>query len=224
METKTNVKLTNVGSDSIIKIPSREDVNSIFDYIREPLKNPTPKEKVKKRPDGYDYVESAWMDKSFKTFSPLYNIELVHRSEAMGWITYVVAVTDRITGNTELGAGAARVQVRRGAESPTFRDIIDKGNNEAAGLSKAIKNAQSRFGHASDIYKKRQELPTDDEKSRFDNMLVQIKTINPTRAETFKIQWSELGTDFSQYLDNWQMYIERYNSKSVDTNKKQTII
>jgi hypothetical protein len=194
----------------------------VSSYIREPLKASTPAEKVKKRPDGYDYVESAWMDKSFKEFSPLYKVELVLHHESMFHIDFIVSVTDRLTGNTELGAGSSRIQVRRGVDNPGPADIINKGNNLTAALTLAIKNAQSRFGHAADIYGKCQEVPTDDEKTRFKTMFKTIKGLNPTRAYTFEEQWNQLGHDFTEYLNNWDIFIERSTAKSDDESKPKT--
>ena len=194
-------------------------ISATFEYIRKPLKISTPKEKVKKRPDGFDYVESAWMDQSFKTFSPLYDTSLVLHNESEGWIDVIVSVTDKITRNTELGAGSAKIQVSNNTGS-----ILDKGNNLTSALTKAIKNAQSRFGHASDIYKKRQEVPSDDEKDRFKSMLIHIKQLNPSRANIFAEQWDQLGTDFTEYLDYWQVYIDKNIQKAESSDSGSNVI
>jgi len=213
--TDVAVALTNIKEMSEIEFTSTTSPKSVVsEYIKEPFKVPTPKEKVKKRPDGFDYVESAWMDNSFKSFSPLYSSSIQYINESMGWIDIVVSVTDKITGNNELGAGSAKIQL-----SKSTGNVLDKGNNLTAALSKAIKNAQSRFGHAADVYHKLQELPDDDEKSRYKDMLVQIKNINSTRAYTFAEQWDQLGTGFSDYLDKWQVYVDRNNAKSKSSQE-----
>lgn len=181
----------------------------VAEHITHPFQVKTPKEKIKKRPDGFDYVESSWMDKSFKEQSPLYSTELVHYSEQNNWITIIVCVTDRITGNSELGASSVRVQVRANAgPEPTSRDIIDKGNNVAAALSKAIKNAHSRFGHAADIYGKREEIKSESEIARYDSMLPTISSISVPSAVAFTKGWQEIGVDFTEYLDGWQHFID----------------
>jgi len=209
IEVKTSV------SEALANIKEMEKAKSeIALHIRAPFKVPTPKEKVQKRPDGYDYVEHSWMDNSFKTSSPLYSTQLVHKSESLGWIDVIVSVTDRITGNNELGGGSAKIQVAKGTDK-----VLDKGNNLTAALSKAIKNAQSRFGHAADVYHKLHELPTDGEKERYESMLAQLKSFNLTRSYTFEEQWGQLGIDFSDYLDRWQIYIDRNTQKSKDTTR-----
>lgn len=181
----------------------------VTDHITSPFDVPTPKEKVKKRPDGFDYIESSWMDKQFKEHSPLYSTELLHFSEAMGWVTAIVRVTDRLTGNSELGGSSVRIQVRQGTIEPSFRDIIDKGNNVAAVITRAVKNAQSKFGHGADIYGKRESVRTEEEKKRYESMLVDIKQISQQRAKLFAEGWLELGADFTEFLDKWQIYIDR---------------
>jgi len=182
------------------------------DYITSSYDHKTPPEKVKKRPDGYDYVESSYMDFETKQFMPLYEYKLLHTSNDMGWVSVIVSLTDRTTGNTELGAGSARIQVSRGVETPGFRDVIDMSNNIKAALTNAIKNAQSRFGIAADVYQRRESVPTDVERGRFDELKKQIHAISATRAKMFQDQWNDLGTDWSEFLDKWQVYVDR-NSK-----------
>ena len=178
-------------------------------YIVTHYDQKTPVEKVKKRPDGYDYVESSYMDYETKKFMPLYEYKLLDVTSELGWIRCIISLTDRITGNTELGAGAARIQVSRGVETPGFRDVIDMSNNVKAALTNAIKNAQSRFGIAADVYQKRESIPTDDERKRFSAMKKQIHEINATRARMFAEQWANLGTDWTEFLDRWQVYVDR---------------
>jgi len=181
----------------------------LFDYISRPKDVKTPAEKVKKRPDGFDYVEGTWMDYQAKQFMPLYKYKLLHISFEHGWIHIIVSLTDKITGNVELGADSARIMVRKDADSPSFRDIIDMGNNLKSALSKAIKNAQSRFGVSADVYQKRESEPTTDERARFEQLIAQVHTISPTRAQMFKEQWAGLGTDWSEFMDKWQVYVDR---------------
>lgn len=182
-------------------------------YITAPYDHKTPEEKIKKRPDGYDYVESSYMDYETKSFMPLYEYKLLHYSCDMGWISVIVSLTDRTTGNTELGAGSARIQVSRGVETPGFRDVIDMSNNIKAALTNAIKNAQSRFGIAADVYQRRESVPTEAERERFKALKKEIHEISATRAKMFEEQWKDLGTDWTEFLDRWQVYVDRNSSK-----------
>jgi hypothetical protein len=153
------------------------------------------------------------MDYQSKMFMPLYEYKLLHTSIDFGWVNVIVSLTDKITGNVELGADSARIMVKRDADSPTYRDILDMGNNLKSALSKAIKNAQSRFGVAADVYRKIESEPTQDERERYKQVLQAVNTISPTRSQVFKDQWVGLGTDWSQFLDKWQVYIDRNKPK-----------
>ena len=205
MQTEVTAALANL---SIVKSQDgfREKVGK---YITEMHGVKTPPEKVRKRPDGFDYVDSSWMDHVAKEFIPFYKYELVHYSVEMGWINVIVSLTDRITGNVELGADSARIMVKRGTEVPSYKDIVDMGNNIKSALSKAIKNAQSRFGVAADVYQKRESAPTEEERKRFDEMSKTLYGISPSRTQIFKEQWANLGTDWSEFLDKWQVYVDR---------------
>lgn len=191
-----------------------DNAEVIRNHITKPFDIKTPPEKVKKRPDGYDYVEGSYMDFQAKQHMPLYEYTLVNIQIVEGWINVIVSLKDRITGNVELGADAARIQVKRDVEHPTFRDIIDMGNNIKSALSKAIKNAQSRFGISADIYGRRESAPTDEQRTRYENLRREIKDISAARAATFDEQWKELGTDWDEFMDKWQIYVER-NRKTL---------
>lgn len=188
--------------------------------INEPFNVSTPKEKVKKRPDGFDYVEGTWMDHVAKQFMPLYEYTLLHVSTELGWINMIVSLKDRITGNIELGAGAARIQVRQGVETPGFRDVIDMGNNIKSALTQAIKNAQSRFGVAADVYGKRESTPSDDERTRFQSLEKEIEKVSPSKARLFKEQWNALGTDFTEFLDRWTLFLPKKKEEKKDVQEK----
>jgi hypothetical protein len=204
VEALANLSLMNTSDENF-----REELSK---HVLAPYDIKTPPEKVKKRPDGFDYVESSWMDYESKKNAPLYEYKLLHVTSDMGWITVYISLKDRITGNTELGAGSARIQVNRGVEEPGFRDVIDMGNNHKSALTNAIKNAQSRFGISADIYQRRESVPTDEERKRHDSMKSLIYGISPTRSKMFAEQWTNLGTDWTEFLDRWQIYI--------DNNKK----
>ena len=87
------------------------------------------------------------------------------------------------------------------------------GNNLKSALSKAIKNAQSRFGVSADVYQKRESVPSDGERQRFETILAQIAKISPSRAKIFQDQWADLGTDWSEFMDKWQVYVDRNTVK-----------
>lgn len=210
---------TMIGSLGNIANMGRNEIKGLVaEYIKAPFDVPTPKEKVKKRPDGLDYVEGSWMDTKSKEFMPLYEYKLLHISHEYGWINVFVSLTDRTTGNTELGAGAARIQVFRGVETPSFRDIIDMGNNLKAALTQAIKNAQSRFGICADVYGKRESVPTDDERARLENLINEAKAIDKNMAKRIHDEWLSLGTEFDSFLAKYEAWLKRKSQKESSTN------
>lgn len=198
-------------------------MDGIISDIMKPFDIKTPPEKVKKRPDGYDYVKSSYLDFQAKSNMPLYKYSLLHVSIVEGNIIVFISLENRVTGNVELGAGAERIQVRAGTEVPTFRDIIDMGNSVKAALTEAIKNAQSRFGFAADVYQKRESVPTEDERLRFDELYEDIKSISLSRAQAFKEGWVALGTGWREFMDKWQVYVDRNKPKkaAVDSNNNK---
>lgn len=217
--TKPQVSPSQRSLDVVESITNMEIVNQlkpdIHSYISKPYNVKTPPEKVKKRPDGFDYVEGSFMDSLTKEFMPLYEHTFLSISFEMGWIAVIVSLKDRTTGNVEIGAGAARIQVPKGVDEPRFRDVIDMNNNIKAALTNAIKNAQSRFGICADIYGRRESVPSDPERERFDSLYQDIKSVSPTRALQFKDGWNSLGTDWSEYMDKWQNWLDR--QKDVNT-------
>lgn len=187
---------------------SQENGRILADYISAPFNVLTPKEKIKKRPDGFDYVESSFMDHVFKEHAPLSSTSLLYFD--INWteraVSAVVSLTNGITGNKEIGGDSAKI----------FNDV---GNSIKSAISKAIKNAQSKFGVAADVYQKRESIPTDDERKRFDELFSKIKSVNPQRASMMERGWQELGTDWAQYLDSWSSYISKIDNADSNINK-----
>lgn len=221
-QTKPKVSLSQHHLDVAESIANIEIASHLHDdilkHISQPFDVKTPPEKVKKRPDGFDYVEGSFMDFETKKFMPLYEYTFLHISFHMGWISIMVSLKDRTTGNVELGSGAARIQVPRSVDEPGFRDVIDMNNNIKAALTNAIKNAQSRFGICADIYGRRESVPNELERERFDSLKSEIKAISPTRALQFEDGWKSLGTDWTEYMDKWQDWLGR-QSKNVNDKK-----
>jgi len=115
-----------------------------------------------------------------------------------------------------------RIQVKRDSgPEPTFRDIIDKGNNVAAVVTRACKNAESRFGHGADIYGKREAVRTEEEKERYEHLLKLAKAnISADRARLFQEGWEALGADFSEYLEKWEAYLNKVVEKKSSSAEK----
>jgi len=173
------------------------------DYILAPFAKPTPPEKVQRREDGYDYVEGSYMDYQFKQDHPSYRTKLISLEvkAELGWIFATVELTDGTTGNSEIGAGAARIQVSKEAKAKgniTPFDIIDLDKNAKSALTNAIKNAQSRFGTCADVYNRRESILTEEERSRFESAILNVPAAKRSLVrEAFK----KLKFDYADFID-----------------------
>lgn len=165
-------------------------------YNTRPYMKDTPKDKVKKK-TGYDYVPNSFMSHEFKEFAPLYSHELINSFVDLGHVYCFVSVTDRITGNNELGAGAARIQVKKESDAMSVKDIVDMDNNVKSALTEAIKNAYSRFGICADVYKKREEERPDEFVQRFEDA---VKNVPMEYRESYRKAWNELQYGYEEYI------------------------
>ncbi len=128
--------------------------------------------------NGFVYIKGNYMDNLFKSMYPIHRIELIKQEViANAWVTTTVEIKAYLSPSiyiSNLGSGAARLQIPKeyndrakalkadgkmverlnflNSLSPI--DWIDVGNDFKSSLSKAISNAQSRFGVGADIYNK----------------------------------------------------------------------
>ena len=197
-------------------VEQRESLKRAWtDSVLAPFNVLTPEQKIKKRPDGFDYVEASYMDHQFKSHSPLYATKLEHLSIHEDYVLSVVQLTDRISGNSELGTDGALIMRRK-----SDGIIVDLGNNIKSSISKAVKNAQSKFGHAGDVYQRRESIPTEDEIEQFKILLEEIKVLDPGKVAAIEQRWNDLGTDFSIFNEGLTGYINKLKSSETNVRKK----
>ena len=194
----------------LFKGPALDDIKK---HVVSPHDVPTPAEKVKKRLDGLDYVEGSFMDYRAKKHMPLYEYKLEQMQVHLNWILVIVSLKDKLTGNTEIGGSAARIQVVKGSDGSDWRDIIDLGNNLKSAISSAIKDAQKRFGICADVYRRRESEPTQEERERFTELAKRLKEFDDLACQRFEQKWETLGTDYADYLDIWENYLESKKDK-----------
>lgn len=174
----------------------------LTDYIKAPFEKETPKEKVSKRPDGLDYVEGSYMDHLFKEHTKLYETDLLFvQPTNFGWVYCGVRLKDRKTGNSEVGVGGARIQIKRGTEIPDYKSIVDFDKNIKSALSQAIKDAQKRFGYCADIYDRRESEISELDRERYLELLKRIPFEIRDRVET---KWKDMKSGYSEWLDTME--------------------
>jgi hypothetical protein len=128
---------------------------------------PTDKDYVRIKPGGggvsFAYVPIAYMDAVFKQATPLYSVKLIETKiePSLGIVYVTLELTDRISGNTEIGVGAARIQVKTAAKEEFIKtgrlspfDIVDFDKNIKSARTNAKKDAIKEFGFCADIYQR----------------------------------------------------------------------
>tara|TARA_R110002020_G_scaffold457092_5_gene673886 strand:- start:333 stop:983 length:651 start_codon:yes stop_codon:yes gene_type:complete len=141
-----------------------------LDVVQDKIKNDhkeisqeqTPKHFIKKRPDGFDYVEEGYMRSRLNKRYPIWSWEAVDSGiEMIGaeWaiVTAELVVVDNGVPRKFFSPGAARIQFKRGA-THTPENVIDIDKNLASANSNAFKRACNRLGNiCDDVYRKQIE-------------------------------------------------------------------
>ena len=140
----------------------------------------TPATQIKKRPDGYDYVEEGYMRKKLNDIYPIWSWELDEIQFLGGewvWARGTLIIDDHGVVRKYGAAASHRITYKRGVPH-TPENIIDIGNNIKASNSDAFKVAANRLCNiADDVYRKQVELPiplTDKQKEIIVTLLEKI--------------------------------------------------
>jgi len=48
-----------------------------------------------------------------------------------------------------------------------------------------------------------------------------LNTISPAKAKLLKEQWDALGTDFSEFLDRWQVFVDKQARSGPEVQKEK---
>jgi len=218
MKKETGMTLINISG-------GLDSVEAVRSYNEEPFKKTTPAEKVKRSGKGYDYVKGSYMDSEFKKHSPLYEYVSMTITDVLplGQVRAEVVLRSRVTGNTEVGTGAARIQVtkeaRRKLESGNQShllpfDVVDYDKNVKSALEQARKNAQRQFGIASDVYRRQEFDPTKEELTEFSNLLNQMSF---KWKQHFSEVWEDTGFAYQDVIDQMKEGMEEYLKKKTTT-------
>ena len=123
----------------------------------------TPKAYIKRRPDGFDYVDEAFMRHQLNNYFPVWSWE-VDDIEFLGseWVVVRghLSISDSSVPRKFGSVGATRVQFKRdrktgGAMTHTTENIVDIDKNVATANTNAFKRAVNRLCNiADDIYQK----------------------------------------------------------------------
>ena len=125
---------------------SNEEIIERIALKRKQISNKkTPKVFVKKKGDGFDYVDEAYMREQLNVLYPIWSWCIV---------TGTLSVYDAGVPRTFSSIGAARVQFKRG-EPHTAENVVDIDKNVASANTNAFKRAVNRLCNiADDVYHK----------------------------------------------------------------------
>jgi hypothetical protein len=188
-----------------------------LDVVQEKIKKdhkeisnePTPKHFIKKRPDGFDYVEEGYMRAKLSERYPIWSWEAVGRGVKMigaEWaiVTAELVVVDNGVPRKFFSPGAARIQFKRGTPH-TPENVVDIDKNLGSANSNAFKRACNRLGNiCDDVYRK------------------QIEDISLTDVQIEKVE--ELIKDMDDdYKESVRTAIENgeLNTKNLDNAVKK---
>lgn len=129
--------------------------NYFTDHILKVLNKNTPKEKIKKRPDGFDYVEIGYVVSQLdEAFNRLWEWEIIEQQLGDRQVWVKGRLTVHLAPNFSLkkdAYGSADIQRYRTGHAKAGQ-VMDIGNTLKSASSDALKKAASMLGIASDVY------------------------------------------------------------------------
>ncbi len=148
------------------EIVNIDDINNL-DIVEQKIKEAhtdvsatkTPSWAVKRRPDGFDYVEEGYMRNKLNEIYPIWSWEAVGSGvQFIGaeWavVTAELVVVDNGIPRKFFSPGAARIQFKKGSPH-TPDNVVDIDKNLASANTNAFKRACNRLVNiADDVYKK----------------------------------------------------------------------
>jgi len=169
----------------------------LYGIVTELKKKETPRKHVKKRGDGFDYPDFAYMVEEMDKFHPNRKEEFAFQPQIIGRnaILVGVIVSDNITHEIRVGIDAHRLTFKKGEEKNPD-NVIDIGNDAKSALTEALRNAYSRFGVCADVYNKQLQVgPSPENIKSLESMYQSIKQYTTVHPH-LKKWWNQVVEDF----------------------------
>jgi len=135
---------------------------------REISQRTTPKSHVKSRPDGFEYVDEAYMRNELGKNYPIWSWSPANSNpvQFLGseWaiVSGILRIDDEGVTREFFSPGAARIQFKRG-QAHTPENVVDIDKNLASANTNAFKRAINRLCNiADDVYRK-QDMTLDED-------------------------------------------------------------
>ena len=155
-------------NSKVVKVSDEVVGESLAKKHKDISQRTTPKAYIKTRPDGFDYVDEAYMRNELTKEYPAWSWSPAGENpvQFLGseWVivTGVLRVSDNGIMREFFSPGSARVQFKRG-KPHTAENVVDVDKNLASANTNGFKRAVNRLGNiADDVYRK-QDLTLSDE-------------------------------------------------------------
>jgi len=198
-----------MSKDKIVNVDDIHDLDIVEKKIKsvhaETSSVKTPSWAVKRRPDGFDYVEEAYMRTKLNEIYPIWSWEAVGNGvQFIGaeWavVTAELVIVDNGIPRKFFSPGAARIQFKKGSPH-TPDNVVDIDKNLASANTNAFKRACNRLGNiADDVYRKHvEDLTLTPE--QIENVEEMIKDLDVKYKESVRLAIED-GILNSKNLDN----------------------
>lgn len=153
--------------NELVKVSDEMIEESLVKKHKDISQRTTPKAYIKTRPDGFDYVDEAYMRNELTkeypawSWSPAGDNPVQFLGAEWVIVTGVLRVNDNGVMREFYSPGSARVQFKRG-KPHTAENVVDIDKNLASANTNGFKRAVNRLGNiADDVYRK-QDLTLSD--------------------------------------------------------------
>ena len=186
----------------------------------------TPATQIKRRPDGYDYVEEGYMRKKLNDIYPIWSWKLDEVQFLGGewvWARGTLVIDDHGVTRQYGAAASHRITYKRGVPH-TPENIIDISNNIKAAVTDAMKVAINRLCNiADDVYRKQVELPkplTNTQKEKISKLLLDIDDKTLKTRVVSKIETEAINSmNYKGAIDRLKELLKIKNKKKEKENE-----
>ena len=202
------------------------------EIVSQAKKLSTPKSYVKKRTDGFNYPDFAYMVEQMDTFHPLRSEDVnIITDESMinklGVIVSIAKIEDLVTGEMRTGVDAHRITFQKGRDKG-IDSVVDIGNDCKSAVTESLRNAYSRFGICADVYQKQLNESTTPAQARvFIDLCLLVESLDGGNDVNYWLQqWKEKwGGQYKhtadEFISKFQEQINQLKEK-INARTKQS--
>ena len=216
-------------TDSIVSVNGSTNDVAIIEKREQISSSKTPKQFVKKRPDGYDYVEEGYMRAMLNKLYPNWSWissgdNPVNITQDWVSVTATLVIEDNGVIRQFFSPGSARIAYKRN-QPHTLENVIDLDKAIASANTNSFKRAVNRLCNiADDVYRKqvRMDFMTTEQENSYDELLSQAKKLK--MPLTRLAYWTNLKEQVyqSNFKEVFNILYEEVNHLDKKSNSKPT--